>query len=646
MSAKQTLAISILLILIILVGVSSSGARIPPYWPRYDGDRKVELLDGVWETTRLGSANNPPIAFDSMNPDFDPSKIRTRELVGIPSCVDNELPGHLGYRGVSFFRRGFSFNLTETGAKIQFQACSFYCRVWVNGNEIGDHLSGGYVAFSLTIPPQNSVENEIFVLVDNRFNATTAPMHTGGDFWHYGGIIRSVEVHALPPLGVPWPWRVYVSPQSLSTVNVAIHLTNDKLTGPVNEIFLAFDNDSLIEYSGIAIDGVVTFRDVSVPNPRVWSTTDPQLHTLTTSLNGAIIQERFGLRIVDVDQNSFRIRLNGEILKLVGWNHHTEWPDTSASPTDAQMDEDVAILREGGANFVRGAHYPQDPRWLDRMDENGMVMWSETLGPGVKAANMTDPVFLGFQAHQLNEMIDNAMNHPSIAFWAFFNEGDSDIPEACQAYQMSAEIIKSRDITRLVTYAARGPPHWDVCNAAADVISVNGYPGWYHPEWIPKEYWTDLASYFTGLGKPFIISETGAGGIYEWSDNATAARWTLAYQSQIIEADVEVGISNSNVSGMTLWHLFDFKAGDQNHTACPYIPSVYPPTCSYINVSQSHRPGGENHKGSIDFWRRKKPIFDIVAAKYNATKRKSEKHLGDIQQNEHAVMSLRKRISN
>ena len=29
---------------------------------------------------------------------------------------------------------------------------------------------------------------------------------------------------------------------------------------------------------------------------------------------------------------------------------------------------------------------------------------------------------------------------------------------------------------------------------------------------------------------PFVISETGAGGIFEWSHNATKAPWTTAYQ--------------------------------------------------------------------------------------------------------------------
>ena len=79
--------------------------------------------------------------------------------------------------------------------------------MWVNGVEIGDHRAGGYVAFSLDVPTSaantksavghttSNTTNELFVLVDNRFNSTTAPMHTGGDFWHFGGIMRSVELH-------------------------------------------------------------------------------------------------------------------------------------------------------------------------------------------------------------------------------------------------------------------------------------------------------------------------------------------------------------------------------------------------------------------------------------------------------------------
>ena len=54
------------------------------------------------------------------------------------------------------------------------QACSFYCRVFVNGKEIGDHRAGGYVAFHLDVPAATlasaggtdaGADNELFVLV-------------------------------------------------------------------------------------------------------------------------------------------------------------------------------------------------------------------------------------------------------------------------------------------------------------------------------------------------------------------------------------------------------------------------------------------------------------------------------------------------
>jgi beta-glucuronidase len=565
-----------------------------------------------------------------MDPAFVPNSILTPNVTSIPSCVDSTPPGYLGYRGVSFFRRRFHFNLTATGSRIQFQACSFYCRVWINDKEIGHHRAGGYVAFSLDIPPQDSIDNEIFVLVDNRFNKTTAPLHTGGDFWHYGGIMRSVELHALPPKDSVWPWRLYVLPDSLWTIQLKLRLTS-KVNGPVSNIFIAFDNGSPTNHSGLAIDGIVELGPLAVPNARTWSTIDPQLHTVQINLDGAIVTERFGLRILDIDPQTSRIRLNGQVLKLVGWNHHTQWPDTGASPTNEQLDQDILLLREGGANFVRGAHYPQDPRWLDRLDENGMVMWCETLGPAVAVADTQDPIFLRFQAQQVNEMLDNALNHPSVGFWAFFNEGPSDVGEACQAYQESSDIIKARDFTRFVSYASNKGPSRDKCYAAADVLSMNGYPRWYSNE-DPGDFWSSRANDIhagkppEALGKPFLISETGAGGIYEWSNNKTASLWTLSYQTRVLVSDVDVAVTNPYISGVALWHFFDFKINDkyENNTHCEYIPDLYPPTCGFIRAntsSPSGRPGGENHKGVLDFWRRKKPGFYAVAAKFNATKR-------------------------
>ena len=46
----------------------------------------------------------------------------------------------------------------------------------------------------------------------------------------------------------------------------------------------------------------------------------------------------------------------------------------------------------------------QDQAWLDRLDEAGILMWEEALGPNVKTANTQDPYFMGYQVQQLNEV--------------------------------------------------------------------------------------------------------------------------------------------------------------------------------------------------------------------------------------------------
>lgn len=69
-------------------------------------------------------------------------------------------------------------------------------------------------------------------------------------------------------------------------------------------------------------------------------------------------------------------------------------------PCLRQVARDVALLQEVGANFVRGAHYPQDQRFLDLCDEAGIGVWEEALGPGTSVDRLTDDVFLRAQVRR------------------------------------------------------------------------------------------------------------------------------------------------------------------------------------------------------------------------------------------------------
>lgn len=98
---------------------------------------------------------------------------------------------------------------------------------------------------------------------------------------------------------------------------------------------------------------------------------DKKPHLATEAASATAIdavQVRFGLRLLGVDDNG-RLTINGEAIKLHGVNRHTMWPDTGSALSLAQVNQDVELLRDLGANYVRGAHYPQDQRYLDQTDE-------------------------------------------------------------------------------------------------------------------------------------------------------------------------------------------------------------------------------------------------------------------------------------
>merc|ERR1712130_197615 len=229
----------------------------------------------------------------------------------------------------------------------------------------------------------------------------------------------------------------------------------------------------------------------------------------------------------------------------------------------------------------------------------------------------------------VNEMISASINHPSVILYGFYNEGPSNDHKACPGYNASAIAIRKRigSDLKMVTWADNKKSK-SKCLHIVDVISFNDYPGWYHDSGnlnSIKKSWHKYASWAKKNfpSKPFTISETGAGGIYEWT-NKTDVKWSQLYQSEVIRENVEYALSSNLVSGIPLWQFSDIKGNDEAQKECPqcnYMPgptnSSQPHNCSWINA-KCKRPGGENHKGSVDFWRRRKMAFFTVQKLYHS----------------------------
>jgi len=81
----------------------------------------------------------------------------------------------------------------------------------------------------------------------------------------------------------------------------------------------------------------------------------------------------------------------------------------------------MQMIKEIGANFVRLAHYPQDPEIYRACDELGLLVWDEV--PWCRGG-MGGEKWKQNTKNMLKDMIIQNYNHPSIIIWSLGNELD------------------------------------------------------------------------------------------------------------------------------------------------------------------------------------------------------------------------------
>ena len=128
---------------------------------------------------------------------------------------------------------------------------------------------------------------------------------------------------------------------------------------------------------------------------------------------------------------------------------------------------------------------------------------------------------------------------------------------------------------------------------AARVVSYNIYPLWYH-DTPPEEYIDDLYQWVQneteGAGKPFLITETGAGGIYGYH-NPYNSKWTEEYQAEALEKQLKAVLGHEDCTGVYIWQFCDVRVCEEWF---------------------DKRPRTMNNKGVVDEYRRRKLAYDVV----------------------------------
>jgi beta-galactosidase len=483
-------------------GAAVTSRRLDAGWEFRKGP-----IDGIWGAWR--AADN-----DLWQP------------AALPHCFNAQDacdPDQPYFRGEGWYRTRLQIKnpFTEGRTILHFQGAGQTTTVWVGSKLIGTH-KGGYDEFVFDITEAlrglTAAETNggvpIAVLCDNSPDLDRVPSDLS-DFCLYGGLYRHVNLAYLPALALDAIHILSaVSADGTAQVSVKARLFN-----PTIRKLLCTVSVEVTDAAGRSIHSatqtlpawgssteVTAFR---IATPDLWSPETPHLYrcrvTLTTPAGKTSLEERFGIRRAEFVENG-PFKLNGKRVLLRGTQRHADHAGLAAAMPDDLVRQEMRLIREMGANFIRLAHYQQDRLVLDLCDELGLMVWEEV--PWCRAG-IGSEAFQQNAKDMLTHMIDQHYNHPSIILWGLGNEDDwpDEYPsvneQAIRGFMTELrDLAHARDNSRLTSFR-----RCDFARDIPDVYSPSIWAGWYSGTY--REYEQSLVTQRTRV-KRFIHIEWGA----------------------------------------------------------------------------------------------------------------------------------------
>ncbi len=354
------------------------------------------------------------------------------------------------YQFVSCYSKGIFAEKDWEGKIIllTFEGVGHVARVFVGNQFVGEHY-GGYTAFTLDISQYLNYddENNILVEVDSRETNNLPPFGNVVDYLTYGGIYRDVYLEIKEP--------IYIKDVFVSTPLVELDEKDIELEVEINEVtkenlklramYRKCGEEEWKRVSSVDVQEVKSsFRGIGY-DVELWEVDNPALYEMKVELleGSEVIDEkieRFGFRTCEFREDGFY--LNDRYLKIRGLNRHQSYPYVGyAMPKRPQQLDAEMIKNELGLNAVRTSHYPQSQHFIDRCDELGILVFTEL--PGWQ--HIGDEKWQGIAIQNIEEMVKQYRNHPSIILWgARINESqDSE-----EFYTLTNRKIRGMDKSR------------------------------------------------------------------------------------------------------------------------------------------------------------------------------------------------------
>lgn len=526
-------------------------------------------------------------------------KTDTWESVTLPhtwNAIDGQDGGNDYYRGTCIYRKSFERPEMSGGERVwlEFNGAAHASEVSLNGKKLVRH-KGGYSAFRVDITDAIRDENLLEVTLDNSDNAAVYPQKA--DFTFYGGLYRDVKMIIVPEShfalgycgtpGIKVTPVVYLEKQS---AEVTIEAWVENAEG----CRVTFSADG--KTAEAVVSGGYARAELTIENCRQWDgLDDPYLYTAVARLeSGDEVSARFGCRKFDIDPEKGFI-LNGRSYPLRGVSRHQDRLGVGNALSKAHHDEDMAIIKELGANTLRLAHYQHSQYFYDLCDENGIIVWAEIPYITMHMSGGRENTL-----SQMEELVVQNYNHPSIAVWGLSNEitaASTANDELLENHRALNELCHRLDQTRKTTMAnvfmlEIDSPILEI----PDVNSYNLYFGWYLGELSQNdEFFDEYHEKYPNRAIGFSEYGADANPKYQ-SPNPEKGDYTESYQCVYHEHMLDLIDARPWLWATHVWNLFDFGADGRDEGG----------------------KNGQNQKGLVTFDRKlKKDAFYLYKAAWN-----------------------------
>ena len=515
------------------------------------------------------------------------------------NALDGQDGGADYWRGIGTYQIDLPNPTPGKKQYIELQGANHVATVYCNGRELGTH-KGGFSTFRYELTPAMQPQGNVLTVVVTNAKCDVYPQNA--DFTFYGGLYRDVnfiEVNkAHFDLLLDGTDGVFVTPHNVGKTRVDLFPVNAE--GAVIAVTLK-DADGNVVGSAETEALAHTHVLIDVKEPHLWNgMADPYCYTCEASivLDGEVtdtVAVTYGYRSFHVDPNT-GFWLNGKNVPLHGVSRHQDRLDKGWAISKADHEEDIALIKELGANTIRLAHYQHDQYFYGLCDKTGFVLWAEI--PFISQFIPTEEAYNN-TISQMTELVAQNYNHPAICFWGISNEIliGPDREDLRQNLRDLHELAKSMDPSRLTTMAQVSMTPMDSeHNFITDVVSYNHYFGWYGGEVEDNGPWLDK---FHAMhpDKCLGVSEYGAENILSWhSAEPENHDYTEEYANHYHQEMLKTFAQRPFLWSTHQWNCFDFAADARNEGGVQ----------------------GRNNKGLITYDRKtKKDAFYLYKAWWN-----------------------------